>query len=1051
MGGFQMNNGGQPNQPMQNQLDMSSTNATQSPNNQSALQSLLDPNTSQSFNQQSNSFSPLTGLELTNESGASGTPQTDQNQNSNQIVNNANQSLPVNNLQNQTPAPTPPGQPQSPKKQSITGETTENPGNSLASDQADSTANANRPGSAKQAGANANQALSTVGTGGVDDKSVNGQENPTIIRGMRVTLLNLSESEKDNVRNKIEQIRPTYLKIDTLIQTLLRFGGDREFDKVRKLTGMKQMLGAQLDVLHQDIYFIRPDTLQQLLPSLNQYFQYSDLLVNGHLRQNGGAGIAGNVAMGGQMMMGNNTSMGPPMNGGQQMVGNQMMGNQMANQMGNVMSQGMTNMGNPNMMNQMKNPMQMTPRGLNGSPMMAAGAMQPSVNQGMNPNNGSPHMSPAMLQGSPNVRPMPMVSPQVRPNGPVGQMARPMNGMNQAQANDQNFRMQQAQAIQIRQLNIQQQLQQLNAMSQGGAMSPEQMMTIQAKQQELLRNQQMLQSQMMALNRGQVMNPRNPNMGMVRAPGQMPQNGMMGGELGMHPNQLQARQMSPQQQSLYIQQQQQLQRQQQMMLQQQIANQQQSQNAPQQLEDLLGQQPQTDPNQQFTLNQGDNASQQGSPAVLNNMSVSKPKSPSNPVENTLKKEGTPKLTPNVPQNQPGGNGNNMLQNNQFFQQSMGMAGNMMNQANLMNQNAMMAAMNANNNVNNQNSANQQQMANQNRMMMNQNGMNQNGMSMVQNPMNINGNNMNMNGMNMNMNANMMNMMNQGAVPNGNQNNGMNNQMGNQNQNPMSNMAQQNKSPASNQGNTLGNGLNQVGNGANPSPITISSTPNRPSSATNNATESKTNATNGSDLFLQNSVQGINTQGVAMSREPSQPKSSISHDKWMEGFDMVAGTQGADNKDEDSNLFDNFFDFEYNPDAGTGTDSILETITTEPKKEKRGREEDVETGNPVDKKSKVGMATLESELQQLKIEHSLTYTLNTPKDTNVVINFEYKTVSFALTLQNVSLYEMGVQQGMITFSTTQSPDQLTSVVADMLTPTSTNRVTDVVKVVIATLN
>lgn len=36
----------------------------------------------------------------------------------------------------------------------------------------------------------------------------------------------------------MEQIRPTYLRIDALISTLLKHGGDREFDKVRKLTGM---------------------------------------------------------------------------------------------------------------------------------------------------------------------------------------------------------------------------------------------------------------------------------------------------------------------------------------------------------------------------------------------------------------------------------------------------------------------------------------------------------------------------------------------------------------------------------------------------------------------------------------------------------------------------------------------------------------------------------------------------------------------------------------------------------------------------------------------
>ena len=40
------------------------------------------------------------------------------------------------------------------------------------------------------------------------------------------------------------------------------------------------MLQAQFEVLHQNIFFIRPETLQQLLPSLNQYFGYAELIGN---------------------------------------------------------------------------------------------------------------------------------------------------------------------------------------------------------------------------------------------------------------------------------------------------------------------------------------------------------------------------------------------------------------------------------------------------------------------------------------------------------------------------------------------------------------------------------------------------------------------------------------------------------------------------------------------------------------------------------------------------------------------------------------------------
>merc|ERR1719354_492180 len=105
---------------------------------------------------------------------------------------------------------------------------------------------------------------------------------------MKVNLLKLTDEEKQAVQRKLEEIKPTYMRMDSLMSSLLQNGGNNEFEKVRKLAGMKQMIGIQLEVVNKGVYFIRPETLNQLLPSLNQYFSYAEMLVNN-------AGNRGNV------------------------------------------------------------------------------------------------------------------------------------------------------------------------------------------------------------------------------------------------------------------------------------------------------------------------------------------------------------------------------------------------------------------------------------------------------------------------------------------------------------------------------------------------------------------------------------------------------------------------------------------------------------------------------------------------------------------------------------------------------------------------------------
>ena len=122
------------------------------------------------------------------------------------------------------------------------------------------------------------------------------------------------------------------------------------------------MVGAQLDVIDQDIFFIRPDTLQQLVPSLNQYFKYAERLVNGN---------------------NNRASMGGITVGRPQMQGAPMIQTPQSQRQ--------------------SNPVQMNPHQIMGG-----------VNLGP---KGSPMMSPAIMHNSPAVRPNSM-SPQIRAIAP---------------------------------------------------------------------------------------------------------------------------------------------------------------------------------------------------------------------------------------------------------------------------------------------------------------------------------------------------------------------------------------------------------------------------------------------------------------------------------------------------------------------------------------------------------------------------------------------------------------------------------------------------------
>jgi hypothetical protein len=243
------------------------------------------------------------------------------------------------------------------------------------------------------------------------------------------------------------------------------------------------MLQAQFEVLHQNTFFIRPETLQQLLPSLNQYFNYAELLVNNG-RTNNAAGIRASQG-----------SSSPSLAPQQQRIPG------------------------------------------TGSPLIHPNILNAQNQQVNNYNRQgatSPHMSPATLSGmnSPNVRPNPMMGMQHQ-NSQGGlmhlqmMMQRPMGMMQNQMAPSQ------MQALQNKLIQVQQQIQQLNQMSQNGV-SQENHQVMQNRRQELLQNHQMLLAQVNQLQtRNQIIRPgfRPVEQQYYGSHGNMPQQALHGGNM----------------------------------------------------------------------------------------------------------------------------------------------------------------------------------------------------------------------------------------------------------------------------------------------------------------------------------------------------------------------------------------------------------------------------------------------------------------------------------------------------------------------------------------
>ena len=364
------------------------------------------------------------------------------------------------------------------------------------------------------------------------------------------------------------------------------------------------MIGIQLDVINQGIFFIRPETLQQLLPSLNQYFSYAEMLVNNSRNQPSGRGPT---------PQGNNAAQQQRMN-----------------------IPASSPMLHPNVINAQNQQSQQFNRNGTASPLMA-----------QNP-----------VAGSPNVRPNMMTNQSLTAMSP---QSRPMTLPQQAQQQPQYIQ-QQMNIVQSKIIHIQQQLQQLHQMSLG-PIPPEQMMNLQMRQQELLKSQQLLSQQlnslsqmqqqsMLQVQRGQAVRPvggMDPNylaqVQMMQQNSQMQQNPRLSNPQAMprqsphmHGNQIAFQQQGvrPPQTHQQLQQMQQMQ-QMQMQQMQQMRN--------------PSQTPNTVPNAPLS-------DFQGSPKIsASNVQQPAAASPENPgitqkSEPNTPKEATPRIQPSKPTPQP---------------------------------------------------------------------------------------------------------------------------------------------------------------------------------------------------------------------------------------------------------------------------------------------------------------------------------------------------------------------------------------------------------------
>lgn len=107
------------------------------------------------------------------------------------------------------------------------------------------------------------------------------------VAGGRIKMppIDLTDEQKDSVRQRMAGMQRLYDQIEVVSQTLLRYRGERENVKVAKLNGMKQMMKVQYEGIEHNIYYLKPETVNELQNNLTRFYQYAYTLVQNSMQQ----------------------------------------------------------------------------------------------------------------------------------------------------------------------------------------------------------------------------------------------------------------------------------------------------------------------------------------------------------------------------------------------------------------------------------------------------------------------------------------------------------------------------------------------------------------------------------------------------------------------------------------------------------------------------------------------------------------------------------------------------------------------------------------------